>query len=150
MKKKAKKRWSSFYGPDGREKTGGGVNEIPPLTDVEMNFLSRVTTESARGILCMADIVLQHRSSSSSAPATSRRETLAMSTSQSQRRTIAQPPMDDESEDDFNTWVHISYKYFGYKESSPTCCSLVRNSGDKTEEGNIRRSTIKDASGSDI
>ena len=43
MKSAAKKRWGKFFGADGEAKTGGGQNDIPPLTTMEENFLSRVS-----------------------------------------------------------------------------------------------------------
>ena len=44
MKSAAKKRWGLFYGADGQKKTGGsGVDNIPPLTAIEENFLARVS-----------------------------------------------------------------------------------------------------------
>ena len=42
MKSASKKRWGKFFGPDGMAKTGGGILDIPPLTQIEENFLSRV------------------------------------------------------------------------------------------------------------
>ena len=43
-KMKSKRRWGLFFGANGQAKTGGGVNEIPALTQVELNFLVNVSS----------------------------------------------------------------------------------------------------------
>ena len=43
-KSKAKFRHSQFFGAAGQAKTGAGRNEIPPLTQVELNFAVNVST----------------------------------------------------------------------------------------------------------